>query len=425
MIRGERESARGALKEKMMKFEKLAAVFAAAVLFANVSFAGETDRLANILAEKGLISYGEAQQIITETQEEMRQKTASGTNSVLPAWIQNMAMKGDVRLRHQADWDGGGTRNRERLRLRFGIEARPVESIKAAFGIASGALGGSGDKNPTSTNHTFQSFNKAPLFIDYAYIQYDPAAWLSVSGGKVKAKTQVWNASDLVWDGDINPDGIAANFSKNIGEKISVFANAGWYVMNEGRSGSLMPDVYIAQPGVSFKTGKFSAKAGLAYQQFNMKGRTIASNDNGNYLFPNDTDFRCVNPSIELKMKDIAAGLTLAVFGDYVKNIDDSVHKKELEGRVFGVTFGSDKIAELGTWQIKAMNRYLESYAIPLGLGDSDAYGGKGNSKGYEVTATVGITKSLSVVFDYYRMEQINGASEEKSLAQFDLVYKF
>lgn len=405
-------------KEKTrMKFQKVVLMFAAVLLFTATGFAN-TAGLANILAERGLISYEDAQKIIDDSEKESKK-------SSLPKWVQSLKMSGDIRVRHQMDWDGSSTRNRDRLRVRFGIEAQPVDKVKAAFGIATGATSASGDKNPTSTNHTFQAFNKVPLFVDYAYIQYDPVKWLKVSGGKVKNKTQVWSATDLVWDTDINPDGLAVNFDKGINDMFSIFANAGWYAMNEGRNGSIMPDVYIAQPGVSFKYGNFSAKAAVAYQQFNMKGRTVTSNDNGNYLTPNDTDFRLVNPGIELKMKNIIAGLSLSVFGDYVKNTDDSVHENELEGRVFGVAFGSDKISKLGTWQVKAMNRYLETYAIPLGLGDSDAYGGKGNSKGYEVIVTLGITNNLSFGFDYYQMEQINGAENPKSLAQFDLTYKF
>ncbi|MDR1195237.1 MAG: putative porin [Endomicrobium sp.] len=407
-----------------MKFSKAVSVLAAVLFLSGASFAGEVDRLANMLAEKGLISYGEAQQIVTETREEIRQKTASGSNLTLPSWIQNMRMSGDIRVRHQADWNGSNTRNRERLRLRLGIETRPIESVKAAFGIASGAGVAGGDRNPTSTNHTFQAFDKVPVYIDYAYLQYEPVEWIKVSGGKVKNGMHLWNPTDLIWDTDINLDGFSANFNKNVG-KVNIFANAGWYILNEG-NGVLMPDAYIIQPGISYSIGNFSVKGGLSYQQYNMKDRTIFSNEPAAYLgTSSDTDFRCINPSIELKMKEVVAGLSLSVFGDYVKNTDDSAHKNNLEGRVFGLQFGSDRISELGTWQIKAMNRYLEEYAIPFGLGDSDAYGGSGNTKGYEVIVTLGIVKNLSLGFDYYQMEHIDGDANPRSLAQLDLSYKF
>ncbi len=417
-----------------MRLKKVAATLAAVLFLSSGVFAGEVDKLATVLAEKGVITYGEAQQIITETKEEMRQQSLSGTNPLLPKWVQSMTVKGDIRLRHQMDWGGSNkTRNRERMRVRLGVEAGIFDSVTAAFGLASGAMAGGsadatkgiGDKSPTSTNHTYQSFNKVPVFIDYAYLQYKGIPNFTISAGKVKGKSQVWNATDLVWDGDINPDGIALNYNKKLDGGVSIFANAGWYTLGEGRKELLMPDVYIVQPGLSFKSGNFSAKAGLAYQQFNLKDRDVKSNEAG-YMDNNSTDFRCINPSIELKMENILGDLMVSVFGDFVKNTEDSVYEKDLEGKAFGVQFGSKKIAELGTWQVKVMNRYLEANAIPAGLGDSDAYGGKGNSQGYEVILTLGITKSLSFGFDYYSMEKINGSNKDpKSLAQFDISYKF
>lgn len=407
-----------------MRLRKVAITLAAVLFFGNAAFAGEVDKLATVLAEKGVISYGEAQQIITETKEEKRQQALSGEDPYLPKWVQNMTFKGDIRLRHQMDWGGSNkTRNRDRMRVRLGVETALFSDVTAAFGLASGAMVAEGDKSPTSTNHTYQAFNKVPVFIDYAYLQYKISD-LTISAGKVKGKSAVWNATDLVWDGDINPDGIAVNYNKKFNKEVSMFANAGWYVMNEGRKETLMPDVYIVQPGISYKSGDFSAKVGLAYQQFNMKDRALKSNEAG-YIDNNTTDFRCINPSIELKMNNLFEDYMISVFGDYVKNIDDSVYKKELEGKVFGLSFGSKKIAELGTWQVKVMNRYLEANAIPTGLGDSDAYGGKSNSEGYEVILTLGITKNLSFGFDYYSMDKINGAEDPKSLAQFDISYKF
>ncbi len=420
------------MKLKGAMFQKAAAVLAAVMFLSGSVFAGEVDKLTSILAEKGLISYGEAQQIMTESSESSRQLTASGANPSLPAWIQNMTMKGDIRLRHQIDWNSSdNTRNRDRIRVRFGIETRPVESIKAAFGIASAAQVASGDKNPTSTNHTFQAFNKVPLFIDYAYLQYDPVNWFKVSGGKVKNGAQSWNPTDLIWDTDINPDGVAANFDKSVSSDINIFANAGWYVLNEGSKGNLMPDVYIVQPGAAFKSGNILVKAGIGYQQFNTKNKApYGSNEPASYLgdnasYTNATNFQLLNPAVEVKLKEIIGSYGISFFYEYVKNMDNEIYKNNLEGRIFGINFGSDKIAELGTWQVKLMNRYLESYAIPLGLGDSDAYGGKPNSKGYEIIATLGLTKNLSCAVDYYQMEQINGDKNPKSLAQFDLIYKF
>ncbi|MDR3111641.1 MAG: putative porin [Elusimicrobiota bacterium] len=404
-------------------------------------FAGEVDKLTSILADKGIISYGEAQRIISETKEDSRQQTASGTNEVLPKWIQNLTFKGDIRIRHQVDWDNSKgatahTRQRERLRLRFGFETRPIENLKTAFGLASGAFAGNGDKSSTSTNHTFQAFDKAPIFIDYAYIQYEFMDYFKLTGGKMKSGTQVWNPSDLIWDTDINPDGFALNFNRTLNSKLKVFANASWLILNEvndNTSGS-MPDVYSIQPGISFETGNVKIKAALSYQQFNMKGRTIYSNED-KYLITTkttgtgDSNYQILNPSLEIKLSNVIENLSISLFSDYVQNLYDKVYKNNLGGYLFGIGFGNEKLEKFGAWQIKFMHRYLERNAIPLGLGDSDAYGGAGNAQGQEVIFNFGLAKNLYFGVDYYSMEQIeavNGKSKvPKSVVQLDLNYKF
>ncbi len=269
------------------------------------------------------------------------------------------------------------------MRLRIGLETKTSEKVKIAFGLASGAFAGSGDKNPTSTNYTFQGFNKAPIFIDYGYLQYSPFDFLTIAGGKVKNKMQVWNPSQLIWDNDINPDGISVNITKKIDEEIVFLGNLGWYTLNESKRGSKRPDVYILQPGLNYKIENFSAKIAVAYQQFNLKGKPFASNDTSNYLGTTSlTDYKCLNPSLEFTFKNIIDNYSLSIYGDYVKNSDDSYYKEALEGSFYGITFGDEKISEFGKWQFKFAKRRLEQNAIPFGLGDSDAYNGRPNTQG-------------------------------------------
>lgn len=381
--------------------------------------------LANLLAEKGIISYGEAQTLSTESKEEARMKLASGKSELVPAWVQNMTFKGDVRIRTQMDWDASNqARLRERLRLRLGVETRPVDKLQIGFGLATGALSTATakDAEPSSTNHTFEYMNKSPLFVDYAYIQYDPIDWLTVRGGKVKGKTQVWNTSDLLWDGDYNPDGLNATAKTELSENAKLSANAGWYTFGEGKQGKMLADLYIIQPVIEFKESNMKVKAGLAYQQFNFAGRTNA----GTGLIKT-YDFKVVNPSVSVDFENVVNSLSLGIYGDYAQNIQKDLPqvggKDAVTGYLIGAKFGHAKTEKLGTWNINAMYRYLELYAIPEGLGDSDAYGGKAG-KGYEVIATFGLTKALSFGIDYYQMTDIDG-NVPKSLCQFDFVYKF
>ncbi|MDR1941041.1 MAG: putative porin [Endomicrobium sp.] len=413
-----------------MKCKKAALAVAAVVLLNVPVFAGEIDKLAQILADKGLISYGEAQKVITETKEETRRQSASGTNLSLPSWIQNIKFTADVRLRYQGDWnDSDKTRNRERLRLRFGFEARPVENLTAAFGLATGKTSGGADSEPTSTNYTFQGFSKAPIFVDYAYLRYDIDNVGKLNAGKIKSNMATWNLKQLIWDGDINPDGITLNFNRDLAKGFSLFANLGWLALNADISkGANQPDVYIFQPGVVYKNGAISVKAAIGYQQFNTKNKALYSvPGNSNYLgsYTGSTDFRLINPAVEVKIKEVAGKYGVSVFGEYVKNTDDSVYKDNNEGGLYGITFGDEKISRLADWNLTFAGRYLMSFAIPAYLGYSDAYGGASNARGYEIGFNFGLTKNAALAINYLSYKQINGAQNPKSLAQFDVSYKF
>ena len=419
-----------------MKFQKAAAAFAAVIFLSSSVLAGEIDRLASILAEKGIISYGEAQQLITETNEEIRQKTASGANSSIPAWVQNIKFSGDIRLRHQADWNGANNRDRERLRLRFGFEARPVENLTAAFGLASSAVGANGvDANPTSTNATFDGFNKLPIFIDFAYLQYGINNVGKVNLGKVKPNMALWNMKQLVWDTDINPDGITLNVDRKLGNGFDFFGNAGYlFIRGDTTRPNDKPDVYIFQPGVNYKTGNISVKAALSYQQFNTKDRTVGnfgSNATGEYLpaaTVGSTDYRLINPAVEVGVNEVAGRYGVKVFGEYVKNIsvDDSVaNKSRDEGGLYGITFGDNSVRKFGDWNITYAGRYLMDYAVPYGLSFSDAYSGRTGIRGYEVGLNFGLTKNATFTFAYLNYDRIHAAGPNRSLTQADISYKF
>lgn len=383
----------------------------------------DVSALANLLAEKEIISYGEAQSIATESKEEERMKLALGKSETVPLWVQNMSFKGDIRTRMQYDWSAGADeRIRARLRFRMGAETRPIDKVKVGFGVATGALSSNKDKGASSTNHTFEYMDKAPLFVDYAYIAYNPYNWLEVRGGKVKGKTQVWNASDLVWDGDYNPDGINATAQTNLSDSVKFTANAGAYTFGETRNGLNMADAYIVQPVIEFKEGDIKIKAGLAYQHFNFEGRNQKRLREATL---GDVTYKIINPSLSVDFG--VAGKKLSVFGDMAQNTQSDLPKVNGEdanqGYLVGASFGDSKINSFGTWNIKAMYRYLEAYAIPENLGDSDAYGGAAG-KGYEVVFSFGLTKTLSFGVDYYQMTDIEG-EKPKSLLQVDLVYKF
>ena len=113
-----------------------------------------------------------------ETQEQVKKEVATGKSASLPSWVQNIKLKGDLRLRYQYKHDDSNDAldprkdtNIGRVRMRLGIEGKVNEKLLAGIGIASG------DGDARSTNISFGSQNQKKEFrIDYAYGKYMPVS---------------------------------------------------------------------------------------------------------------------------------------------------------------------------------------------------------------------------------------------------------
>ncbi|MBN3040364.1 MAG: putative porin, partial [Candidatus Omnitrophica bacterium] len=217
--------------------------FIAAGLVILPSYAGEIDILLQKLVEKGVLTGAEAQQIKVETKETIKKEIAAGESETLPSWVQTIKLKGDYRVRYQANHsktvnDQTSERHRGRFRLRLGAEAKVNNKVLVALGLATGLSdnGGAAVNHDyiRSTNQSFDdSFSKHPINLDYAYAKYNAAKWLYLIGGKMKLGDVLWEPGDLMWDGDITPEGGAFDISKKINPGLGVFLKTGFYIFEE------------------------------------------------------------------------------------------------------------------------------------------------------------------------------------------------
>jgi len=122
------------------------------------------------------------------------------------------SFSGDFRLRDEPFFGGPANqslvRHRERFRLRFNANAKLNDDISGGFSLASGDL-----NDPISTNQTTNQFYTRKAFaIDRAFINYRPHYFkpLTLTGGKF---AYPWYNTELLWDKDLNPDGLAQTLS--------------------------------------------------------------------------------------------------------------------------------------------------------------------------------------------------------------------
>src|SRR5574338_254366 len=188
-----------------------------------------------ILKERGLVDEAQYDELVAKNQAyEQRHDTLLG----------RVEFSGDLRLRYENFWFsqdelGQDFPNRNRLRYRARIQAKAAinDYLDAVVRLASG------EGDIRSTNRTLgegNDFDYDAIFIDLAYLSFKaPKEWLpdttlAVRAGKMP-NPFLWKQQhvDLLWDADITPEGLDAELAYKPNENLTLFANAGYFVVDE------------------------------------------------------------------------------------------------------------------------------------------------------------------------------------------------
>lgn len=224
-----------------------------------------------------------------------------GVPNAAAEWTDRLRFSGDVRLRAQLDkLDSGNAvplqyvsqassdrvsrggdlvdlaanttedRSRLRLRARLGLNAKVSDQVSAGLRLATGS-----STDRVSTNQTLgQGFNKYAISVDQAYLRAEPFPWLSISGGRIP---NPWFSTDLVWDENLNFEGVAATLKWPHGEAdVQPFATLGAFPVREDSPPQRNDRwLYGAQLGMNWQaTLRTRIKLGLAYYHYqNFEGR--------------------------------------------------------------------------------------------------------------------------------------------------------
>jgi len=404
------------------------------------AWAGEIDSLLQKLIDKGVLNASEAQEIRTETNEEIVRVDKQNEENYkklakdnLPDWVKNTKLKGDFRLRYQykhekADNDLAKDTHLGRIRLRLGLESKINEKLLAGVGIA----GGSGD--PRSTNLSLGGADeKKTVVLDYAYAKYSPSPWLSFVGGKMLLNDALWEPTDVIWDTDITPEGGMVQLARKLGAGTTLFLNGGVLIVDTDTSTDAdAPAAYLIQPGIEHKlTDGLSVKGAVSYDAFvnvkdHVSSKYSSQSNTGNtakgvssYAY----DYKMFNPMLELTINKpfVALGLGvdfLKLHGEYAANL---AVKDKASGFSGGFKLGSNKVEKWGDWQFKYVYAMLERDAVLDVLPDSDRYGGATGIRSHEGEFTFGLGKNTFLGIDVYRSWSTTGARQApETLVQFD-----
>jgi len=347
-------------------------------------------------------------------------------------WYDRIKLKGDFRHRHEFIDDESKVhdRTRWRIRARLNISGEISPSWSAHVRLATG-----GD-DPVSTNQTMgEGFSTKDFGLDRAYWDFHPQSVenLNVYGGKMANPYYVIEKSQLMWDSDMSPAGLAAVYTPELSEKVTLLLDAMFqYIQERGSDDDTR--MFGGQAGLKVKTTESThiAFGGGYFGYDNIKGFTGIYDDE-DFFGNTTTDFETEDgDTIQVYASDFKLfeafgefGIKVdksyfGIYGDYVNNTGaDSLNTGYLFGGVY--KYGKGK----GGVKIFANYRKLEADCVLGVFTDSDFIAGGTDGSGWKVGADYGITNGVNFGFAFlFNKQGIEEELDYKRL-QVDLKLKF
>jgi hypothetical protein len=403
-----------------------------------------------------------------------------GNPGALPDWLSRVEVSGDVRLRAEGvafdsnntaaivlGIDGGSgtalTRaadiatqksannqynfntqddvDRTKVRMRLDLNAAVTDEVKVGVRMTTGNT-----TDRVSTNQTLgANFNKYSVVLDRVYLKWNPAgSEISYWAGRMP---NPFFGTELVWDPDLNFEGLAATGDIRLGLRSRAFTTVGWFPLSTANPGSTVrKDLLGAQAGYQWQFGYTGAnrwRVGLGVYDYRniagiketqddydtradyavrseyasglrQRGNTLFQINRGVYNSQNTFDsprfglaseFRTVNLTTALELVDIPP-VPVTLTADYIQNM--GFNRSEIARRTtqtivdgsnvgywVGVQVGKRTIREEGDWSASLTYRRLGSDATLDAFADSDFGLGGTNNRGTILGMNYGLRRNV------------------------------
>lgn len=439
--------------------------------------AGEVDILVQKLVEKNVLSPAEAQIILDETKLQVSKDLAQAKSLSVPEWTQRIKWGGDIRFRTQGDWgkpttsDSASTikhqRIRERIRGRFYMEGKINDFMYGGVRLAGGAT------SARSTNDTLDGyFTKDQAMFDQYYIRAEAPSEIIRDYGQYFSEAKLWlgrfaipyEYSELVWDSDINLNGIAFQYvspdlKTGVLPDINIYSNIGFHWVDEGANLSADPLLFVYQiGGKTAPFGPLDTKVNVAASMWDFthlknKAPTGSAGTNSRWWDGAGGDNPMGSDRFNYYLLDILLNVDNekifdiafphGLYTDFVHNMGCS---DQNNGFLLGGYIGKKKLKAPGDWKVRAEWRYIERDAVTDFTPDSDFYGfgtytaattsantnglpveGGTNGKGINLAFEYQLFKNTSLNLEYYWMRPIKSWNNDNpwNEFQFDIITKF
>lgn len=260
--------------------------------------------------------------------------------------VPRLKISGDLRVRAQHDSSDSDRPNRSSSQVRARLGATYAVNDRVSVGAR--LVTGDAD-DPNSTDVQLSNWNDdLQVSLDQAYVQLNYGD-LKLYGGKMP---QPFTRTELVWDGDVNPQGLAATYRHALDNGAALRANGLFFVVNESAGGA---DSTMLGAQVGFDTRSFGQwKYDVSAAYFDYSLGSLAGGDagdwRGNLLNPDGnfvSDFRLANLIAGASYQGFGERWPLRVVGDYVQNTGARTDADT----GYGLDLLLGRISKVGDWR--------------------------------------------------------------------------
>ncbi|MEW6427376.1 MAG: putative porin [Thermodesulfobacteriota bacterium] len=412
------------------------------------------------------------EQVKYEIKDEVVREIKLGENTgPVPSWTKRIRWGGDIRIRQQSDlFDEKNDpapdledatkfinttvdRHRQRIRLRLVAQAEVNDQVEVGVRLATG-----NEKDPVSTNETLGDYkNKDGIVLDQAFVRWTVVPEASLWGGRMP---NPFFSSDLVWDGDLNFEGIALTGETPLTGRWRSFINLGAFPLQEIDKSSNDKWLYGAQAGIHYEPRPdIHWKLATSYYDFNnitgiantpanpnlydhtlplfkQRGNTLYSINPFNRFvdLALASDYTLVNLTTSLDF-GLFHPVTISLLADYVKNIgfDQSeifartgeLVPGEDEGYHFSLAVGYPSVRKFMEWKTYIAYKRLEADAVVDAFTDSDFHLGGSNAKGWILGGDLGLYDNIWLSAKWISSDEIIDEHFAVDTLQIDLNSRF
>lgn len=324
------------------------------------------------------------------------------------AWekvVESLTLYGDLRLRHESSFllDDRLDRHRERLRLRFGANYSISPEVLVGARLTTGSL-----DDPRSPHQTLGDGNrKLSLSLDRVFVTYQPS-WLegsTLTAGKFAhafAQNPVYG--ELVWDADVQPEGIAGGYRiKGLGPLETLELWAGEYLLLE-QAAAAEAAATVVQASGTFNLGGGAHVMGAvgyyAYSDVTPGGSTrILDLNNGNASVDRNGDGKADHFRSRFGILDSIAAVSGTAYSvpwtvsvEHIFNTEAA--SADDQGWAAGISAGSTK--KKGDWRLYYQWQLVEQDAVFTPVSQDDFLFGSNHKShlfgvNYQLAAPVGL----------------------------------